>query len=281
MTEAVISPNPIHSLEKKIVRLEKFINSFGRIIVAYSGGVDSSFLAHKVHELKGKQNSLIITTNSPSVSQKELKLAMHLARNRKWNHKIVMTNEFQNIEYRKNNYIRCYHCKFALYERLHEIAEQEKFDAIFNGVNFDDLADYRPGIKAAEEKRVISPLVVCKITKKEIRLLSRNAGLKNWDKPAQPCLSSRIPYGTEITMEMLSQVEKAENLLSKLGFTEFRVRNHGNVARIEIHTREFKKMMKTKIREEIYSNFSKFGFEYISLDLMGFQSGSLNRSIKK
>ena len=190
----------------------------------------------------------------------------------------IFTEEFNNDNYLKNDLNRCFYCKFELYEKLEEILIKENFSVVFNGTNFDDLSDIRPGIDAAKKKNIVSPLVKCKINKNEIRQIAKELGLPNWDKPAQPCLSSRVPHGVKINMDILKRIEEAENYLSDLGFVNFRVRIHGDLAKIEAQENDFEKFNDYEIRKNIVNNFKSFGFKFVSLDLMFFKSGNLSRA---
>ena len=202
-----------------------------------------------------------------------------MANKNNWNYSEIETNEFDNKDYRKNNPSRCFFCKFELYSSLDKISKESGIEVVFNGTNIDDLGDYRPGNKAAKQIKVVSPLLECGISKSEIRDIALFFGLDNWSKPAQPCLASRVPYGTEITMNILKQIEDAENYLHDLGFKNFRVRNHGSVARIELEESDFKMLLNKKLRFSIDEKFRKLGFNFVSLDLRGFKSGSLNSEI--
>ena len=235
-----------------------------------------AFVSSKV---LNKGNAKIILANSPSLNSRELKYARELANKNDWNYSEIETNEFENQDYRKNNPSRCFFCKFELYSSLDKISKECGIEVVFNGTNLDDLGDYRPGNKAASQIKVVSPLLECNISKSEVRDISLSLGLENWSKPAQPCLASRVPYGTEITMNILKQIEDAENYLHDLGFRNFRVRNHGSVARIELDESDFKTILNKKLRFGIDEKFKKLGFKFVSLDLKSFESGSLNSEI--
>ena len=266
------------SIESKLKYLKKFISNYSSAIIAYSGGIDSSLIAQLTNDVLGKNNTLVVIAVSPSLNQKEFKLATNLAETKNWNFKPIFTEEFDNDNYLKNDISRCFHCKFELYEKLEKIFDLEDYQAIFNGTNFDDLGDFRPGLDAAKKKNIVSPLVKCKITKNEVRQIAKLIGLPNWDKPAQPCLSSRVPYGTRISMDSLKRIEKAENFLSDIGFSNFRVRMHGDLAKIEVSEKDFAEFSNYKVREKIVNNFKNFGFKFVSLDLMFFNSGNLSRA---
>ncbi len=279
MRQLLSSERSSNSISNKLVELENFIASYSKVLVAYSGGVDSSLVAFVSSKVLNKGNAKIILANSPSLNSRELKYARELANKNDWNYSEIETNEFDNQDYRKNNPSRCFFCKFELYSSLDKISKECGIEVVFNGTNLDDLGDYRPGNKAASQIKVVSPLLDCNISKSEVRDISLSLGLENWSKPAQPCLASRVPYGTEITMNILKQIEDAENYLHDLGFRNFRVRNHGSVARIELDESDFKTILNKKLRFGIDEKFKKLGFKFVSLDLKSFESGSLNSEI--
>ena len=266
------------SFENKLENLKEFISNYTSAIIAYSGGIDSSLIAQLANNVLGKKNTLVVIAVSPSLNNKEFKLATNLAKMNNWNFKPIYTQEFSNDNYLKNDLSRCFYCKFELYEKLEKIFEEEEYQAIFNGTNFDDLGDFRPGLDAAKKKNIVSPLVKCKINKNEVRQIAKLIGLPNWDKPAQPCLSSRVPYGVRISMDNLKKIERSENFLSDLGFLNFRVRMHGDLAKIEVSEDDFVKFSNHHLREKIIKNFKKFGFKFVSLDLKFFSSGNLSRA---
>ena len=266
------------SIQNKLDNLKEFISNYSSAIIAYSGGIDSSLVAQLTNSVLGRENTLVVIAVSPSLNNKEFKLATNLAKIKNWNFKPIFTQEFNNDNYLKNDLSRCFYCKFELYERLEKLFEVENYQAIFNGTNFDDLGDFRPGLDAAKKKNIVSPLVKCKINKNEVRQLAKLIGLPNWDKPAQPCLSSRVPYGVRISMDSLKRIERSENFLSDLGFLNFRVRIHGDLAKIEVSEDDFVKFSNHQLRQTIIKNFKKFGFKFVSLDLMFFSSGNLSRA---
>ena len=266
------------SIQNKLENLKEFISNYSSAIIAYSGGIDSSLVAQLTNSVLGRENTLVVIAVSPSLNNKELKLATNLAKINNWNFKPIFTQEFNNDNYLKNDLSRCFYCKFELYERLEKLFEVENYQAIFNGTNFDDLGDFRPGLDAAKKKNIVSPLVKCKINKNEVRQIAKLIGLPNWDKPAQPCLSSRVPYGVRISMDNLKKIERSENFLSDLGFLNFRVRMHGDLAKIEVSEDDFVKFSNHHLREKIIKNFKKFGFKFVSLDLKFFSSGNLSRA---
>ena len=266
------------SIESKLENLKKFISHYSSAIIAYSGGIDSSLIAQLSNNILGKENTLVVIAVSPSLNKKEYKQALNLAKKYDWNFKPIYTQEFDNDNYLKNDFDRCFYCKFELYEKLDEILKKEDFSVIFNGTNIDDLSDIRPGIDAAKKKNIVSPLVKCKISKNEIREIANELGLPNWDKPAQPCLSSRVPHGVRINMDILKKIEESENYLSSIGFVNFRVRIHGDLAKIEAQENDFEKFYDYDTRKNIVKNFKNFGFKFVSLDLMFFKSGNLSRA---
>lgn len=246
------------------------------MIVAYSGGVDSTLVAFAAHRILGNA-SLAILADSPSLPRSEFAEAVDLARRFGFPVRVVNTREMEDPNYLKNPTNRCYHCKTELYRTLETIRKAEGFDAILDGGNVDDLGDYRPGRQAAGEHGVRSALQEAGFRKADIRALALKHGLPNHDKPAAPCLSSRLPYGTAVTTERLSQVERAEAILKKMGLREARVRHHGTVARIECAPEDFQKLIDS--REALTTSFKEIGFQYAALDLRGFRSGSLNENL--
>jgi uncharacterized protein len=265
-------------LAAKYRALQEYIRSLESAVVAFSGGIDSSLVAFVAHRELGPK-ALAVTSGSESLKQDDLILCQRLARQWGMSHRIIHTQEIENEHYRANPVNRCYYCKTTLYVRLEAIAKEVGFKAILNGTNIDDLGDHRPGLTAAREHRVHSPLLVCEFGKNDIRKLSRFLGLENSEKPQAACLSSRVPYGTPISIRVLSQIEKAENLLGVLGFHQYRVRHHDTIARIEVMPEEFPKVI--ELNRIIEERFKEYGYQYVALDLGGFRSGSLNDVLKK
>ncbi|MFL2759872.1 MAG: ATP-dependent sacrificial sulfur transferase LarE [Dehalococcoidia bacterium] len=263
------------SVEEKRQQLVNIINDMGSVIVAYSGGVDSAFLAAVAHEVLGDK-ALSVTANSPSLAPSELEDAIALATDQEIHYEIIETKETEREDYQANNPDRCFFCKDELYSHLIKFADQRGYTVITNGTNVDDLGDYRPGLEAAKQYGVRSPLVEADLTKQDIRDLSKEMGLPTWDKPAQACLSSRIPYGTMVTVEALTRIAKAEHFLRSKGFKQLRVRHHETVARIEIEPKDFQALLDESVRNEITEYFKSIGYSYVTMDMNGFRSGSLN-----
>jgi uncharacterized protein len=248
-------------------------------LIAFSGGVDSSFLLHVAHEVLGDR-CVALTTVSPTTPEDDLEDARTLAAALPVQHVVIDTNELAIPGYAENPTHRCYFCKDNLYTICTAEAERRGLAAVLDGANLDDLGDHRPGLRAAAERAVRHPLVEAGLTKADIRAASRGLGLGTWDRPASPCLSSRFPYGTRITVERLQQVAAAEGLLRRRGFRELRVRYHDQVARLEVPVDEMPRLLEPGLREEIVRELGRLGFPYVTLDLQGFRSGSLNTPLE-
>ncbi|MDQ3955185.1 MAG: ATP-dependent sacrificial sulfur transferase LarE [Actinomycetota bacterium] len=260
------------TLSLKEADLSRIVADFGPLVVAYSGGVDSTFLAAVAHEVLA-DDFLAATAVSPSLSHHELTQATALARRSGWNHVLVESNEVTREEYVRNSPDRCYWCKVELFDVLAPLAE-ERSARVAVGTNKDDLGDFRPGQRAARERSAVAPLVEAGLSKDEIRELSRRRGLPTADKPASACLASRFAYGVRVTAERLERIERAEELMRELGFSIFRVRDHGDLARIEVEPGEIGRA--ASLREKMDSGLRALGWRYVTLDLTGFRSGSMN-----
>jgi uncharacterized protein len=251
--------------------------SMKSVVVAYSGGVDSAYLAYVANRTLG-EGALAVTAESPSYPERHRQMALHVAREFGLRHHIIHTSELDRPEYRANPSNRCYYCKHELYTQLTRIAAARRA-VVVDGSNADDRGDYRPGRQAAREFGVRSPLDEVDLTKDEIRELSRQVGLPTWDEPASACLSSRIPYDHEVTIEKLRAIEEAEQTLRRLGFRVFRVRHHDDVARLEIARGEMTRALDAEVNAAIVRELKAIGFRYVSLDLQGYRTGSLNEGL--
>jgi len=260
---------------EKQERLFAQLAGMGRVIVAFSGGTDSAYLAWAAHHVLGA-NALAVTADSASLPESHKRDAEAFVRRFGIAHEYIRTYEFDNPDYTRNNPDRCFHCKDELFTRLEQLGAERGWEHIVYGVNLDDLGDYRPGQNAARQHMVAAPLADAGLTKAEIRELSRQAGLPTWDRPASACLSSRIPYGTPVTIENVKTVEAGEEEIKALGFRQFRVRFHGEVVRIEIAPEELERALSLDIARRFTTIFKGMGFRYVTLDLEGYRQGSLN-----
>lgn len=266
-------------LEHKLKQLKILFGEMERALIAYSGGVDSTLVAKIAYDVLGDR-ALAITAESPSLLPEELEDARIQAATIGIPHEIIQTHEMDNPNYTSNPIDRCYFCKSELHDTLKPLALQRGYPYVVDGVNADDLRDYRPGIQAAKERGARSPLAELGVTKAEVRQLSQQLGLPWWNKPAQPCLSSRFPYGEEITVTKLQRVGRAEIYLRRLGFSTLRVRSEGDTARIELLPEQIKEFVSTIDLPSLVSAFQEFGFVYVTLDLEGYRSGKLNRVVE-
>ena len=262
-------------LDPKLAHLRRALATSGRLLVAYSGGVDSAFLAWVAHEVLGSQ-MLAVIADSPSLARTHLEDALAFARETAIPVEVIETRELENPAYIRNDGMRCYHCKDELFTVMEQYRSAHGFDAIAYGVNRDDQGDFRPGQQAARQHHVLAPLLEAGLGKTEIRELARQAGMRVWDKPASACLSSRIEYGRPVTPEALQVVERGEDALRALGFRQFRVRHHGDIVRIEIAREELPRALSAAMAAEFTVIFKKLGFKFVTLDLEGFRSGSMN-----
>ncbi|HMJ62952.1 MAG TPA: ATP-dependent sacrificial sulfur transferase LarE [Bryobacteraceae bacterium] len=266
------------ALQAKEEALFVCLRKLGRVIVAYSGGTDSAYLAWAAHRVLG-DNAVAVTADSASIPTSHKRDAEAFARECGFRHEYIETYEFENPDYVKNDKDRCFHCKDELFTRLELFAAQRGNAPIIYGVNKDDLGDYRPGQRAAKLHGVQAPLVEAGLTKAEIRELSQRAGLSTWDRPAAACLSSRVPYGTPVTPETIRTIEQGEEAIRALGFRQFRVRFHGELARIEIAKEELPRALTPETAQAFSAIFKQLGFLYVTLDLEGYRQGSLNAAL--
>ena len=262
--------------EAKEQRLLEQLREVPSLVVAYSGGVDSAYLAYAAHQALGDR-MLAVTALSASYSERDRQEAQAVVARFKLPHEFITTDELSNPAYRANNPERCYFCKDELFDKLDELVAQRGFAAVAYGINVDDQGDWRPGQRAAREHKVLTPLLDAGLTKADIRELARRAEVPVWNRPASACLSSRIAYGIEVTPERLAIVEKGEEALRALGFRQFRVRHHGEIVRIEIARDEFPRALTVEMARELTEVFQGLGFKFVTLDLEGFRSGSMNR----
>jgi uncharacterized protein len=267
--------HPQPTIGEKESQLRADLRQLGRVLVAYSGGIDSAYLAWAAHEVLGS-DMLAVIADSPSLARTHLADALAFANEQRIPVVVVATSELERPEYARNDGQRCFHCKDELFDVMESLRAARGFDAIAYGVNLDDQGDFRPGQQAAKQHRVAAPLLQAGLTKQEIRELARQAGLRVWDKPASACLSSRIEYGRPVTREALDVVERGEDAIRALGFRQFRVRHHGKIVRIEIAREELERALTPTMAAEFTAIFKALGFEFVTLDLEGFRSGSMN-----
>ncbi len=267
-------------MDPKLARLTEIVAAADNLLVAFSGGVDSTFLLKVAHQTLGER-AVGLTAASPTAPPGELEAAAELARLIGCRHIVIDSHELENPSFTENPVNRCFFCKDELYRICREQAAKLGFSTIADGTNLDDLKDHRPGLKAAKEQRIRHPLVEADMTKDDIRRLSRDFNLPTWDKPAIACLTSRFPYGVEINLERLGKIAACEKTLKELGFREFRVRYHEDLVRIEAGAKEIDRLLDPAVRETIVTRFKEIGFTYVSVDLEGYRTGSMNEAIKK
>lgn len=278
MAKATID-QPNATLDEKLERMRGILRELKRVAVAFSAGVDSTFVLKVALDTLGAENVLAVTGRSDSLAGDEYVQAAELARRLSARHVVIETQEFSDPNYLANPTNRCYYCKTELYEKMGPVLAAHGLSATISGVNADDLGDYRPGLAAASEHRVRAPAAEAGLTKAEIRELSQRLGLPTFDKPASPCLSSRVQYGETITPEKLRRIERAEAFLRELGYRECRVRHHDTLARIEVPAERVGELADPALRAKIDAAFREFGYQYVTLDLRGFRSGSMNEVI--
>lgn len=262
---------------EKYNELIKYLKSLGKVVLAFSGGVDSTFLLRAAKEAL-KDNLKAVTIMSPYIPRWEIREAKELVKELGIDHEIIEAPIIDSIKFNPED--RCYHCKTAVFSMIIDVAKKQGYDCVIDGTNFDDIKDYRPGLKALKELDVKSPLLECKLTKAEIRAFSKELGLKTWDKPAYACLLTRIPYGNELKVKDFEKIEKAERYMMSIGFRAIRVRCHGDLARVEVSREDRSKLFDEKLLDTIAENIKKCGFKYAALDFQGYRVGSFNETIK-
>lgn len=266
---------PTVTADAKLASLEAGLRRFSSLLVAYSGGVDSAYLAYQAHRVLGER-AVAVIADSPSLARHQFADALAFAAESAFPLRVIATAELSNPDYARNGADRCFFCKHELFTVMERIRRDEAFDAVAYGMNTDDRGDFRPGQRAAREHGVVAPLAEAGLSKSEVRELARRAGLRLWDKPASACLSSRIAYGLPVTPENLAMVERAEDVLRGLGFRVFRVRHHGDIARVEIAREEMARVVSGDLASRIAAELKALGFKFVALDLEGFRSGSMN-----
>jgi len=272
-------PEPDLAVTRKEEQLFGSLRTLDSLLIAFSGGADSAYLAWAAHSAIGDR-ALSVTALSASFSRHDREQAEKFVRATGIHHEFIETHEFENALYVANNADRCYHCKDELFDRMESLASARKFNAIAYGINADDTHDFRPGHRAAHEHHVLTPLLDATLAKSEIRMLSQRAGLATWDRPASACLSSRVPYGTAVTPDLMEKIDRAESILRDLGFRQFRVRAHGELARIELASEEMSRGLEPAMTRQIVAGVKQAGFPIVTIDLEGYRQGSLNSLLK-
>jgi uncharacterized protein len=267
-------------LDQKFEKLKEILKDVGSAAVAYSGGVDSTFLLRVAHDVLGDK-VIAVTAKSSTYPEREYNEAKEYIAQFGAKHITIVSEELEIEGFSKNPVNRCYFCKTELFSKVRDEANKNGLKHVLDGSNFDDIGDYRPGMKAAREQGVISPLKQAELTKKDIRELSKRLGIPTWNKPSFACLSSRFPYGNEITVEKLSMVDKAEQFLMDMGFRQLRVRHHGEIARIEVAPEDRNKFFDLELMDKVGQEFKNFGFKYVTLDIIGYRTGSMNEVLSE
>jgi uncharacterized protein len=265
-------------LHEKLDKLKELLKELKSVVVAYSGGVDSTFLIKVAYDVLG-ENAVAVTARSSTYPEREFNEAVRYIKDIGAKHIVIISEELEIEGFAKNPTNRCYYCKKELFSKIKAIAEENNINAVLDGSNLDDTGDYRPGMIAAKELQVVSPLKECGLTKNDIRALSKEMGIPTWSKPSFACLSSRFPYGNEITEPKLKMVEKAEQFLLDIGFIQVRVRHHEEIARIEVAIEEREKFFNADLMDKVAEEFKKIGYKYVTLDLQGYRTGSMNEVI--
>ncbi|HET9087688.1 MAG TPA: ATP-dependent sacrificial sulfur transferase LarE [Acidobacteriaceae bacterium] len=264
-----------NSIVQKRAHLFANLDRFGRVLVAYSGGTDSAYLAYAAHRVLG-QNMLAVIADSPSLSRAHLRDAVKFAEESGIPHRVITTQEMENPEYTKNDGMRCFHCKDELFRVMDHLCTTLHFSSVAYGMNMDDIGEFRPGQMAARQHHVVAPLAEAELTKREIRQLAQEANLRIWDKPASACLSSRIAYGEPVNRETLQRIERGEEILAEMGFRQFRVRHHGDIVRLEIARDEMGSLFSLERLDRLAAALKQLGYKYVTLDIEGYRSGSMN-----